>query len=166
MFRPICALSFALFAPMQAPAHDYKAGDLHIVHPWSRATPGGSKIAGSYLVIKNQGGSADRLVGATTRAAGRVEIHEMAMTGSVMTMRALPRGLDLPAGQEVKLEPGGFHIMFMELKAPLKEGDKVPVTLEFQRAGKVEVTFNVEAIGAKGGHGGGRGAGHGGGHGH
>ncbi|MCU0819620.1 MAG: copper chaperone PCu(A)C [Beijerinckiaceae bacterium] len=161
------ALSLAflplMLAGSPAFAHDYKLGDLKIDHPWSRATPGGAKVAGGYMTITNNGKEADRLVGGTLLSAGIVEIHEMAMEGSTMRMRALPQGLEIKPGQTVELKPGGFHVMFLDLKSPLKEGETVKGTLVFQRAGTIEVEFKVEARGASGGH---EHGGHGGGHKH
>ncbi|MEP9349426.1 copper chaperone PCu(A)C [Xanthobacter sp. KR7-225] len=136
----------ALAAPM-ATAHEFKAGSIEIEHPWSRATPGGAKVAAGYLVLKNAG-AADRLVSATAPFAGRVEIHEMAMKDGVMTMRPLADGLAIPAGGTVAFKPGGYHIMFMDLKQPLKEGTLVDGTLTFEKAGTVKVQYKVEAVGA------------------
>lgn len=146
-FAAIAIAMLAMAAPLRA--QDIKAGDLTLDRPWTRATPSGAQVAGGYLTISNKGAAADRLVSATTPAAGRVEIHEMATKDGVMTMRALPNGLAIEAGKQVALAPGGYHIMFMELKAQLKQGDKVPVTLQFERAGKVDVTFDVQAVGAQ-----------------
>ena len=130
-----------------ATAHEFKAGGIEIEHPWSRATPGGAKVAAGYLVLKNAG-AADRLVSATAPFAGRVEIHEMAMKDGVMTMRPLADGIAVPAGGTVAFKPGGYHIMFMDLKQPLKEGTLVDGTLTFEKAGTVQVQYKVEAVGA------------------
>ena len=129
-------------------AHDYKLGAIEIEHPWARATPGGATVGGGYLVLKNTGATADRLVSATASFAGKVEIHEMAVTNGVMTMRPLPDGLAIPAGGTVTLKPGSYHIMFMQLKQPLKEGETVDGTLTFEKAGTVPVQFKVESLGA------------------
>ena len=133
------ALSAALAALFAAPlrAEDVKAGDLLITQAWSRATPSGAKVAGGYLTVENKGAAADRLVGGSGDVAGRVEIHEMAMDGGVMKMRPLDNGLVIDPGKTVKLAPGGYHLMLMDLKSQLKQGDKVPVTLQFEKAGKV-----------------------------
>lgn len=125
-----------------------KAGDLIVAAPWTRATPGGAKIAGGYLKITNNGKSADRLLSATSAGADRVEIHEMSMTDGVMKMRPLTDGLTIKPGETVELKPGGFHIMFMDIKQPLKQGDKLKATLTFEKAGKLDVTFDVNAMGA------------------
>lgn len=136
-----------------ASAHDYTRGSLKIGHPWSRATPHGAQVAGGYLVIENKGAAADRLVSITSEIAGRVEIHEMAVQNGVMKMRPLARSLEIKPGATAKLEPGGFHVMFMNLKRPLREGEKFKGTLVFEKAGRLEVEFNVEAMGASRGHG-------------
>jgi periplasmic copper chaperone A len=131
-------------------AEDVKAGDLVITQAWSRATPGGAKIGGGYLTIENKGTAADRLIGGSTDAAARVEIHEMAMNNGIMTMRPLEKGLTIEPGKIVKLAPGGYHLMLMELKRPLRKGDKLSITLEFEKAGKVQVALDIEAVGAQG----------------
>jgi copper(I)-binding protein len=81
--------------------------------------------------------------------AGKVEIHEMAMNNGVMTMRPLDKGLAIEPGKTVKLAPGGLHLMLMDLKSPLKQGDKVPLTLDFEKAGKVVVSLDVQGVGAQ-----------------
>jgi len=136
-------------------AEDVKAGDLVISQAWTRATPGGAKTGGGFLTIENKGTAPDKLIGASADAAGKVEVHEMAMTDGVMKMRPLEHGLAIEPGKSVKLAPGGYHLMIMDLKNPLKEGDKLPVTLQFEKAGKVAVTLDVEGVGAKGPVGGG-----------
>jgi hypothetical protein len=131
-------------------AEEFKAGDLTIDDPWSRATPKGADVAAGYLVVHNRGAAPDRLLGGAADFAGDVAVHEMSMDGGVMKMRALPSGLEIPAGGEVKLGPSGYHIMFTGLKRQLKKGEAVPVTLTFEHAGKVAVTFHVEGVGASG----------------
>src|ERR1700733_13645011 len=103
----------------------FKLGDLTVTSPWTRATPGGAKIAGGYLKITNNGASADRFVGAKSDASDRVEIHEMSMSDGVMKMRPLPNGLEIKPGETVELKSGGYHLMFMDLKQPLKQGDSL-----------------------------------------
>ncbi|MDE2603577.1 MAG: copper chaperone PCu(A)C [Bradyrhizobium sp.] len=133
-----------------ARADDVKAGDLVISQAWSRATPKGAKTGGGYLNIENKGSAPDRLIGGSADFAGSVQVHEMSMEGSVMKMRSVEKGLTIEPGKTVKLAPGGYHLMMMDLKAPLKQGEKVPVTLEFERAGKVTVSLDVLGAGAKG----------------
>lgn len=120
-----------------------------VERPWARATVPGASIGGGYLVIRNQGVAADRLVGAASPVASRVEIHAMAMEKDIMRMREV-KSVDVPAKGAVEFKPGGYHLMFMELKAPLKPGTKVPVTLRFEKAGEVKAEFAVEAVGAAG----------------
>ena len=138
----------ALFATPSR-AEDVRAGDLLITQAWSRATPGGAKIAGGYLTIENKGTAPDRLIKGTADISGKVEVHEMAMNNGVMTMRELDKGLAIEPGKTVKLAPGGYHLMLMDLKGALKQGDKVAVTLEFEKAGKVTVPFDVQGVGAQ-----------------
>jgi copper(I)-binding protein len=141
-------LSALIAAP--ARAEEVKAGDLTITQAWSRATPKGAKIGSGYLTIENKGSAPDRLVGISADIAGKVEVHEMAMNNGVMTMRPLDKGLTIDPGKTVKLAPGGYHLMMFDLKSPLKQGDKVPVTLEFEKAGKVQLSLDVEGVGAQG----------------
>jgi copper(I)-binding protein len=141
----------ALLALSGAPVHaqEIKAGDLVITQAWSRATPGGAKIAGGFLTIENKGTAPDRLVSGAGNIVGKVEIHEMAMNKGVMTMRPLDKGLPIEPGKTVKLAPGGYHLMLMDLKQPFKQGDKVPLTLEFEKAGKVSLSLDVQGVGAQ-----------------
>lgn len=120
-----------------------KLGDLEISGPFARATLPNQPVAGGYVTITNNGSAADRLVSVTSPAAAMVQIHEMAMEGDVMKMRELPDGLEIPAGQSVALSPGGLHLMFMKLNGPFEQGSKVPVTLNFEKAGSVEVELPV-----------------------
>src|SRR6202171_2709360 len=145
---PCVMLSCLCAAP--ALAEEIKAGDLVISQAWSRATPGGAKVAGGYLTIENKGTVADRLIGGSADIADKVQVHEMATSNGVMTMRPLDSGLTIEPGKTVKLAPGGYHLMLFDLKTPLKQGDKVPVTLEFEKAGKVKLTLDVQGVGAQG----------------
>ncbi len=143
----VAVLWCSLAAPVRA--QEVKAGDLVITQAWTRATPGGAKIGGGYLTIENKGSTPDRLIGGSADVAGKVEVHEMAMNNGVMTMRPLERGLAIEPGKTVKLAPGGYHLMMFDLKSPLKQGEKLPVTLEFEKAGKVQVSLDVAGIGAQ-----------------
>jgi copper(I)-binding protein len=136
------ALTPALAAP-----EAIKAGALQIEAPWLRATPGGAKVAAGYLRITNTGSEADRLTGASMPLAPRGEVHEMSMQNGVMRMRELAQGLAISPGKTVELKPGGFHLMFPDLKGPLKEGQAVDVTLTFEKAGSVSVPFPVQGLG-------------------
>jgi periplasmic copper chaperone A len=141
-------VSCLLAAPVRA--DELKAGDLVISQAWSRATPGGAKTGGGFLTIENKGSAPDRLVAVSGDFAGKIEVHEMSVKAGVMTMRPVENGLTIEPGKTVKLAPGGYHLMMLDLKAPLKQGDKLPVTLEFEKAGKVAVTLDVQGVGAKG----------------
>lgn len=138
------ATAAALAAAVPALAHDTKAGALQIKHPWIRPTPPGAPTGGGYLTIVNTGPKPDRLLGGSTQAAARLEVHEMSMDGAIMRMRKLDDGVAIPPGGTVELKPGGMHIMLIGLKAPLKVGDRVPAILRFERAGEVKVEFAVE----------------------
>ena len=129
-------------------AHEFKKGSITVEHPWSRATPGGAQVATGYLTIENDGSEPDRLVSATAEIAGQTGIHQMSMVDGVMKMRELTEGLPVPVGGSVVLEPNSYHLMFTGLKEPLKEGDEFSGTLTFEKAGTLDVTFEVEGIGA------------------
>src|SRR6195952_4421043 len=144
-----CATVLSYFPAAPAHAEEVKAGDLVITQAWSRATPGGAKVAGGYLTIENKGSAPDRLIGGSADLADKVQVHEMATNNGVMTMRPLDKGLAIEPGKTVKLAPGGYHLMLLDLKSPLKQGDKLPVTLEFEKAGKVKLSFDVQGIGAQ-----------------
>ncbi|PZQ87230.1 MAG: hypothetical protein DI534_15035 [Leifsonia xyli] len=142
------ALTAALAIGEPATAHEFKSGTLEIEHPWSRATPPGAKVAAGYLTIENGGDAPDRLVSATAEIAGKTEIHEMAVKDGVMTMRELADGVAVPAKGEAKLAPSGLHLMFMDLKRQLKQGESFAGTLTFEKAGEIKVEFAVQSIGA------------------
>ena len=139
----------ALLCTAPARAQEVTAGDLVITQAWTRATPNGAKIGGGYLTIENKGSTPDRLIGGSTDAAGRIAVHEMAMKDGVMTMRSLDNGLTIDPGKTVKLAPGGYHLMMFDPKDPLKQGDTVPVTLKFEKAGEVKVSLAVQGVGAQ-----------------
>ncbi len=138
--------SLLLISP--ALANDYKVAALEVAHPWARATPPSAPAGGGFLTITNTGSTPDRLVSARSPVANLVQVHEMKMDGSVMRMREVENGLEIPAGKSVTLAPGGYHLMMMGLKAPLKQGTQVPVTLVFEKAGPLDVELNVEGLGA------------------
>ena len=129
-------------------AHSFKLGAIDIGHPYARPTVAGQPMGGGYLSLDNQGRD-DKLVSATAAVSASVELHSMSMEGDVMRMRQVD-AIALPTGKLVELKPGGYHLMFVGLKAPLKAGDKFPMKLKFQNAGEVEVTVNVEVPKAAG----------------
>lgn len=140
LFPALAVLLFALPA---------RAGDIEINSPWLRATPKGASVAAGYATITNKGTVADTLVGASLPMAKVGEIHEMSMTGGVMKMRRLDKGLPIPAGKSVTLSPGGYHLMFLKPSQVLKEGETIKGELTFEKAGKITVDFPVAGLGAK-----------------
>lgn len=149
---PLCARSavaalgvFAVaIAPAVSLAHDYALANLRIEHPYARPTPPGAGIGGAYFTIRNVGNGADRLLRVSSPAAQTVELHAMTMDGNLMKMRVI-RALDIPAGSSVTLRTGGSHVMLTGLRQRLAIGDRVPLTLIFQKAGTLEVFADVEA---------------------
>ena len=117
-----------------------------IENAWSRATPPGAKVAAGYMTLRNKSAAADRLVGASSPAAARVETHVIEKQGEILRMREV-KGYAVPAKGSFELKPGGPHLMLVDIKAPLKEGDKVPLTLKFEKAGEVAVQLRVERLG-------------------
>jgi periplasmic copper chaperone A len=109
---------------------------------WARPTVQGQQGGGGFMTLAAV--KDDKLVGGSTPVAQRFELHTMAMKGDVMEMREIA-AIDLPAGKKVEFKPGGLHVMFIGLKAPLKIGDKVPVTLKFEKAGEVKVDFEIRS---------------------
>jgi periplasmic copper chaperone A len=109
----------------------------------------GATVGGGYFTITNTGNAADRLVGGTSDVSNRFEIHEMSMEKGVMKMREMTSGIEIKPGQTVRFEPSGYHIMFVGLKQPLKEGDHIKATLQFAKAGHASVDFVVESMGAR-----------------
>lgn len=143
-------LSMLMIAVLAAcsPSDSKKAGDLEISVAWSKATPPNAKVAGGYLTIDNQGRSDDRLLRVESSAAQRVEMHEMSDVNGVARMRELVDGLLLPTGAITELKPGGYHLMFIEPTQPFIEGQSIPATLVFEKAGSLPVLFEVRPLAA------------------
>ncbi|MDQ7970148.1 MAG: copper chaperone PCu(A)C [Oxalicibacterium faecigallinarum] len=138
------AIMTSLLAPLSQAQHVHGDSPIQIHQATARATVPGQTSGGAYLTLENHGKINDALLSAQSAAAKSMEIHTMSMEGNVMRMREVAR-IDIAAGQKVAMEPGkGYHLMLMGLKAPLKAGDKVPVTLTFEKAGKVETTLEVK----------------------
>ena len=150
MTRHLARLGAAILLLAATPlaAAEYALGDLVLATPWTRATPPGAAVAGGYVTITNRGERGARLVGGEAAFAGRVEIHEMTMADGVMRMRPLADGLVVPPGESVPLEPGGYHVMFMEVVEPLVAGETVRATLTFADAGAIALPFKVAPMGA------------------
>ena len=135
-------------APAAAQQHDAaRAGDLAVQQPWTRAAGQGATGAG-FMAISNRGAAADRLLSASSPAARAIEMHSMVRDGEVMRMRPV-EAVEIRAGQTVTLRPGGLHLMLIGLSQPLRQGETVPVTLRFERAGEVRVALPVQAAGAR-----------------
>jgi periplasmic copper chaperone A len=141
-------LAAPLLLALPAAAQEVRAGDLVVTQGWSRAAGAGGTGVG-YLTISNRGTAADRLVAASSPAARGLEMHTHVREGDVMRMRPVP-AIDIPAGGTVTLQPGGLHLMLLGLAAPLRQGETVPVTLRFERAGEVQVNLAIQAAGARG----------------
>ncbi|MBA5776336.1 copper chaperone PCu(A)C [Stappia sp. F7233] len=149
LISKLALAAIVALTPLSALAHDITLGSLTLSPGWTRATPPNAQIGGGFLTIANNGSEDDRLIAVAAPFSGHAELHEMSVVDNVMTMRHMEGGIPIPAGQTVELKPGAYHVMFMDLTGPLKQGDTLTVTLTFEKAGSVEVPFNVEKIGAK-----------------
>lgn len=148
--------ALGLCSAASAWAQDYKVGQIEVDDLWVRASAPGQANGAGYLDIDNDAATADRLVSVSSDAAERVELHTVQTENGVARMRHLPEGIEVPANGEVKLSPGGYHVMFLNLKQPFAEGTPVAATLKFEKAGEVAVKFEVKRIGHQpdGDHGG------------
>lgn len=126
----------------QALAHDFTVGDIHVNHPWSRALPPVAPTGAAYLVLENKGDQTDRLTGAASTIAGRVELHEHIHQDGLMKMQKID-SVEIAPGAQVEFKPGGHHLMLFDLQHPLVEGSSYPMTLSFEHAGEVEVEVMV-----------------------
>lgn len=154
----ILRLALAVVLLMAAPAsfaqHTHtpsptSASGITITAPWARASAGMMRTGAAYLTLGNAGAAGDRLVAVSTPVAGRAELHTHLRDGDVMRMRSV-EAIEIPPGGKAELQPGGLHIMLMDLKAPLKQGETFPLSLQFEKAGKQTVTVAIEAAGASG----------------
>lgn len=148
MKRPTILVLALLLSPVIA-AQQHEAKSIHVTHAWSRALPPVSENGAAYVTIMNSGHHADKLLGASSPIAQRAELHSHTMEGGVMKMRPVV-SIELLPGEKVALKPGGFHVMLMGLKQPLKEGDHFPLTLRFANAAPTTVEVVVQATAAKG----------------
>jgi len=120
-----------------------------IDQPWMRATAPGAKVAGGFMTVSNKGAAPDRLLGAASPVAERVELHVHVHEGGVMKMQQVP-AFDIPANGKFVLKPGGAHLMFVDIKRQIKKGETIPVTLKFEKAGEVKAEYAVGGLGAMG----------------
>ena len=146
-FKSIVAAVCLVCAAGGAAAEDYTLGPLAIGQPWTRATPRGAPVAGGYFTITNKGTAPDRLTGGSVSFAGRFEVHEMTVRDGVMRMRPVGQGLVIKPGETVELKPGGLHVMFLDLKQPLRAGERPKGTLVFEKAGTIEIEYAVQPDG-------------------
>ncbi len=148
----VAAILFTSTLCAAAFAHEATKGGVTAAHPWARATPGGASVSAAYMEIRAVSGADDRLVSVSSPVAAKVEIHSHTEEAGVMKMRRVD-GVDVKGGSSLVLKPSGYHVMLMELKAPLKEGDLIKMTLQFAKAGPIDIEATVEPIGAMGPHG-------------
>jgi periplasmic copper chaperone A len=153
--RTICSSLTAALAvilgPLSIPsaqAGDYDVGSIHIANTWARATPKGANAAAGYMTVTNSGAAPDRLSCVSSDASAKCQVHSMTMENGVMKMRPVESGLEIKPGETVTLKPADLHMMFLDLKHPLEPGKTVAATLQFEKAGTVQVEFPIAAIGA------------------
>lgn len=141
-------MSFLFFMCASVQAHIHEKDDIQIRHPWSRATPASAKVGVGFMEIRNRGSQPDRIVGASTPLAGRVEMHVTRREGEVMKMRQV-ESFEIPARERLELRPAGGHLMLVDLVRPLKKGERIPMTLRFERAGELLIELEVQELGSR-----------------
>ena len=141
--RLVATLTLSAATLTLAHAADFKAGSLEINDLWVRGSVPGQTNGAGYMQINNPTGVSDRLLSAQSDASNRLELHTVITENGVAKMRQVP-AIDVPAKGSAKLAPGGFHLMFLQLTGPFKQGDSVPVVLKFEKAGEVRVNFTVK----------------------
>ena len=147
-FTAVCALALAQLAAGPAESADYDVGSIHITQPWARATPKGASSGAAYMTITNNGQAPDRVTCVSSEASAQCEVHTMSMDDGVMKMRPVEGGIEIKPGETVTLKPGGFHVMLLNLKHPLAQGEMLKTTLKFEHAGAIDVEYPIAAIGA------------------
>jgi copper(I)-binding protein len=140
----VVSVAAAAFAATGAAAHEYKVGAIDIGHPWSRPTPKDANIAGGYLTITNKGKTADRLIGGSSPVASQIEVHEIVDIDGMAKTRPVAGGIEIKPGKTVELKPGALRIVLLGLKEPLQVGQRIKGTLVFEKAGPVDIIYNVE----------------------
>ena len=129
-------------------AHSSEKGEIQVRHPWSRATPPGAKVGVGYMEIRNNGRQPDRLLSASTPLAKKVEMHVTERDGEVLKMRQV-KSFEIPARERYELRPGGAHLMLVDITRPLQKGERIALTLRFERAGELEVQLEVQELGSR-----------------
>lgn len=147
--RTVFGVLAVVLATAGAPAQEYSAGAIKISKVWTREMPAGPNVAAGFMTITNAGKEPDTLIGGSIPIAGKFELHEMSMDRGIMKMRRLDPGLTIKPGETVVLKPGSFHVMFLDVTQGPKRGVPVKGTLIFEKAGRVEVEYAVEPIGAR-----------------
>jgi len=142
------ALALAQIAAPAAQATDYNVGPIQISAPWARATPKGASSGAAYMTITNTGKTPDKVSCVSSDASAECQIHTMTMDNGVMMMRPVEGGLEIKPGETVTLKPSGFHVMLVNLKHPLEQGNTIKVSLKFEAAGTIDVDYPIAAIGA------------------
>src|SRR3954454_13871358 len=150
MKRTALLITLLSLAASPAVAENFTAGSIEVSNPWMRATPRGADVAGAYMTVVNKGTEPDRLISGSIPGVKRFELHRMEIDGGIAKMRPVEGGLEIKPGQSVTLTPSSFHVMLMGLTQPFQQGQHVNGTLTFQKAGKLDVEFAVESIGASG----------------
>lgn len=143
LINPVIALLFLVISGTVHGEHSFTRGDVTVTHPWSRPTPPGVPMGVGYMVISNQGDTAITFVGATTPKAEKVTLHQSMMKDDMMSMRPLTEGLSIPAGETVKLEPHGYHLMLEGLKSAVARGESFPMTLEFDTEESMQIELHT-----------------------
>ena len=141
----LAAVTIAVASPAFAQGME---SPIIVERPYARATPAGAVTGAVYMILNNKADVADRLTAVSSDVADKLQLHEMAVVGGVMQMRQLANGLSIPAGGSVVLKPGGYHVMLIGLKSPLRAGETFPLTLTFEKAGNISVTVPVQAMDA------------------
>ena len=139
----LLVVSIGAYAWAQSP----DGGSISVEQPWARATPGGARTGAAYLTLANKANTTDRLMGATTPIAEKVQFHKVTEKDGIVRMREL-RSIEIASGDKLILKPGDIHIMLVGLKHPLKQGQTFPLTLEFEKAGTIQVVVSVAGVGA------------------
>jgi hypothetical protein len=143
----LAVLSLAVSMAPPAYTQGQSGPGITVEEPWARATPGGAKTGAAYMTLINKGGAADRLLGAVTPVAREVQFHKVTEENGISRMREL-RSIDIAPGGKVLLKPGNIHVMLVDLKQPLKQGETFPLTLEFEKAGRIDLTVPIARVGA------------------
>ena len=146
--RNLSKLAFAALLTVAAVPAFAQSSSIQVENPRAPATPSGAKTGAVYMTIDNKLSIADRLTGLSSEVAKKLQIHETKMENGIVKMREISGGLPVPAGGSVVLKPGGgYHVMLIDLNKPLKAGETFPVTLVFEKAGKVSITVSVQSMG-------------------